>query len=204
MFLSAPPSDQLVKDVYDAANVEDGYVANYLRLWCWRPDVHAAFSNARALLLNRTSLTAREIAVLNTATARGLGDSYCSIAWGTKLANLIDSASAAAVLRRDAAPALSQRERALASWASAVVAQPNSATRQDVERMLAAGFSEQEIFDATTFVAFRLAFSTVNDALGAQPDPQLAKEAPPEVLASVRYGRSVAGAAADRSDRNDA
>ena len=192
MFLSAPPNDQRVQDVYDGANAEDGYVANYIRLWCWRPDVHAAFSDARALLVNQTSLSAREIAVLNSATARGLGDSYCSIAWGTKLANLIDSASAAAVLRREATPALSQRERALLSWAAAVVAQPNSMTRQDVGRLLAAGFSEREVFDATALVAFRLAFSTVNDALGAQPDRQLANGAPPEVLVNVNYGRSVA------------
>jgi alkylhydroperoxidase/carboxymuconolactone decarboxylase family protein YurZ len=33
---------------------------------------------------------------------------------------------------------------------------------------------DEEIFDATVFVAFRLAFSTVNDALGARPDLQLA------------------------------
>jgi hypothetical protein len=38
-------------------------------------------------------------------------------------------------------------------------------------------------------VAFRLAFSTVNDALGAIPDEALRNAAPVEVRSSVTYGR---------------
>jgi hypothetical protein len=39
-------------------------------------------------------------------------------------------------------------------------------------------------------VALRLAFSTINDALGAQPDAQLTQSLPPEVREAVTYGRS--------------
>jgi hypothetical protein len=56
--------------------------------------------------------------------------------------------------------------------------------------------SEREIVDATLVVAFRLAFTTVNGALGAQPDRQLADEAPPQVLESVTFGRAIGEAAA--------
>jgi len=42
----------------------------------------------------------------------------------------------------------------------------------------------------TVFVALRLAFSTINDALGAQPDPQLFESAPAQVAAAVNYGPS--------------
>jgi hypothetical protein len=41
-------------------------------------------------------------------------------------------------------------------------------------------------------VALRLAFSTINDALGAQPDGALARALPPEVRQAVTYGRPVA------------
>ena len=191
MFLSAPPDDEVVQAIYRDSKSEEGYVQNYVRLWCWRPDVHNAFSGTRGLLLDRTTLSEREIAVLNSTTASVLGDSYCSIAWGTRLAKVSDSATAAAVLRREETPGLSQRERALVAWATAVVAHPSGTTRQDVEALQSSGFSEREIFDATLLVAFRLAFSTVNDALGAQPDQQLANAAPPEVLESVNFGRSV-------------
>ena len=53
----------------------------------------------------------------------------------------------------------------------------------------AVGFDEGQIFAITTFIALRLAFSTVNDALGAQPDAVLAAAVPPEVHAAVTFGR---------------
>ena len=51
------------------------------------------------------------------------------------------------------------------------------------------GVDDREIFEATAFVAFRLAFSTVNDALGAAPDKQLADDAPHAVRDAVSFGR---------------
>ena len=45
----------------------------------------------------------------------------------------------------------------------------------------ATALNDREIFETTAFIAFRLAFSTVNDALGALPDPQLAAELLDEV-----------------------
>ena len=46
-----------------------------------------------------------------------------------------------------------------------------------------------EIFAITTFVALRLAFSTINDALGAGPDSQLGASTPAPVLSAVSFGR---------------
>ena len=178
MFLSNPPEDETVRKMFDEVETDEGFVMNFARLWAWRPDVHVAYSGARQLLASKTQLSPREIAVINSTTASRIGDSYCSIAWGTKLAGLTDAETAAAVLQGNDVPALTARERALRAWASAVVDDPNSTTREDVEALRKAGFSEAEIFDATVLVAFRHAFSTVNDALGARPDRQLAKKAP--------------------------
>jgi hypothetical protein len=48
-----------------------------------------------------------------------------------------------------------------------------------------------EIFTMTVFVALRLAFSTVNDALGILPDAVLDATVPPAVLDAVTTGRPV-------------
>jgi alkylhydroperoxidase family enzyme len=85
---------------------------------------------------------------------------------------------------------LNEREAALAGWARQVVRDPNAATDDDVARLRRVGLTDREIFEATTFIAFRLAFSTVNDALGAAPDQQLSAEAPALVRAAVGYGRA--------------
>jgi uncharacterized peroxidase-related enzyme len=191
MFLSNPPEDDAVRTIFADVESEEGYVMNFVRLWAWRPDIHVAFSKVRHLLASTTQLKARDIAILNATTASTIGDAYCSIAWGAKLAKLSDTATAAALLQGNDATALTERERALQAWAKAVVSDPNSTTREDVTAMQAAGLTEAEIFEATLFVAFRLAFSTVNDALGARPDRRLAQEAPAPILASVTFGRAV-------------
>jgi len=136
----------------------------------------------------------RERAILVCATAAKLGDSYCSLAWGAKLAAESDPATAAALLLRQMPAALNARERALARWAGQMVTDPNAISAAGMSSLRDAGLSDPEIFDATVFVAFRLAFSTVNDALGARPDAQLAAAAPALVRDAVSYGRDVASA----------
>ena len=107
------------------------------------------------------------------------------------MASESDPATAAAVLQRKAPAQLTARENALATWARQVVREPNAIAAADVERLRAAGVTDQQIFDVTAFIAFRVAFSTVNDALGARPDFQLAAAAPPAVRDAVDFGRSV-------------
>ncbi len=192
MFLSEPPANEATADLYARDVADDGYVANLTRLWAWRPDVFDAFTSLRKLLTDKAALSLRERAILVCAMAANLGDSYCALAWGNRLAAETDAATAAAVLQRNEAAQLTARERALATWAGQVARKPNAIATEDVDRLRAVGLTDAEIFDATAFVAFRVAFSTVNDALGARPDSQLAAAAPAEVRDAVVYGRSVA------------
>jgi alkylhydroperoxidase/carboxymuconolactone decarboxylase family protein YurZ len=122
---------------------------------------------------------------LRLAAARA----WCSLAWGMTLAAEAGAAPAAAVLTNGDDPALTARDRALAAWARKVVADPNGTTRSDIDALRNAGLDDRAIFEATAFAAFRLAFSTVNDALGVKPDSQLANMVPPEVRSAVAYGR---------------
>jgi uncharacterized peroxidase-related enzyme len=190
MFLPEPPPSAAQADLYARDVAEDGYVSNNVRLWAWRPEVCNAFIDTRKLLVPHLSM--RERAVLVCAAARAIDDSYCSLAWGHQLAKQVDATTAAALLTGDDPDSLTPREKALVAWARQVVRAPNAARREDVERLRGAGLTDQEIFDATVFIAFRLAFSTVNDALGARPDWQLALEVPREVREAVTYGRPVA------------
>jgi len=58
-----------------------------------------------------------------------------------------------------------------------------------------AGYDDGQIFSVTLFVALRLAFSTVNDALGAPPDAELVGRAPASVRTAVTFGRPPAPSA---------
>jgi len=190
MFLGEPPETDATKRLYDEDVASDGYVGNFTRLWCWRPELLEGFHALRAQLTRESQLTKREIAVLVAATASARNDSYCSLAWGARLASLAGDDAAAQVLRGRTPDALDARERALAGWARAVVRDPNATTQADVDQLRDAGLDDRAIFEATAYVALRLAFSTVNDALGAAPDVQLAGEVPPAVREAVSFGRT--------------
>lgn len=189
MFLQPPADTAEAARLYQSDLDGHGYVMNLSRLWAWRPDVCEAFSSLRSQLTARSSLSPRELGVLVCATAASLGDSYCALAWGTRLASSSNASTAAAVLRASQDHGLTVREQALSVWARTVIKNPSATVREDVETLRSAGFSEREIFEATAFIAFRMAFSTVNDALGAHPDWQMAAAAPPEVRTAVTFGR---------------
>ncbi len=192
MFIAAPEDTADTAQLYKSNADSQGFVMNLTRAWAWRPDVFEGFAALRSQLTTKSSLSNREQAVIVCATAAGLGDSYCSLAWGKKLAAEAGAELAAAVIGASAHDGLNARDQALAAWARKVVTNPNGTSPQDVNALQAAGFTEKEIFEATVFIAFRLAFSTVNDALGVKPDWELAESVPKEVGAAVTFGRPAA------------
>ncbi len=189
MFVKDLPESDALRARFEAEHAKQGYVMGYRHLWAWVSDVEDLFLAARTKLMDSTTLSSRERAVVVCAAVSGLGDSYCSLAWGKRLSDESAPDTAAAVITTGDATALTDRERALAAWARRVVRDPNATTSRDVEELRAAGLSEREIVEATVLTAFRVAFSMVNDALGASPDRQVADAAPEAVRRAVTFGR---------------
>jgi uncharacterized peroxidase-related enzyme len=188
MFLSDPPASDLAEALYDEDRESDGYVSNATRLWCWRPDVMKAFFDVRGTLAGGSGLSRADQAVLSAAAAAARSDSYCGLAWGTRLARHAGPDTAAQVMA-GATGGLDPRTAALADWARRVALDPGAATPADISRLHDAGLTDQQIFEATMLIAWRVAFTAVNAALGAQPDAQLAEGAPAAVRSAVSYGR---------------
>ncbi len=69
MFLGSPPQSEAVDALFAKALADDGYLANWLRLWAWRPDVFESYAASRGGLVAGSALTERDLAVLVTATA---------------------------------------------------------------------------------------------------------------------------------------
>lgn len=189
-FLDDAPTSPEAQSLYDEDLAESGYVWNVSRLWAYQPDTLKELFDLMSRAFRPSGMDFVRRGILVTAAASTLGDSYCSLAWGAKLSGAAEPALAAGVLS-GADVGLSDQERAMVSWARKVVKDPNAITPADVQELRAAGLADEQIFSLTVFVALRLAFSTVNDALGASPDAQLVETLPPEVAASVTYGRPV-------------
>lgn len=189
-FLAPAAETADVRELYDE-DVEDvGYVMNGSRLWAHLPQENEALFALMGRAVRAGSLTLRQRGILVAAAAATLGDAYCALAWGQKLADTADAELAAGVLTGDDT-ALTDTERALASWARRVTADPNGTSADDVAALREAGYDDTQILAITMFVALRLAFSTVNDALGVRPDRELAERVPAQVREAVTWGRPV-------------
>lgn len=187
-FLSEPAPTPRIRALYDADVRDYGYVMNLNRAWAHHPDAHDALFELLGAVARQGGLTMRDRGILVTACAATLGDSYCSLAWGRKLSEEADPELAAAVLA-GSDERLSDSERAMARWARQVARDPNGTTADDVQALRDAGHDDARIFAITTFVALRMAFSTVNDALGSEPDDELRESAPDAVRDVVTWGR---------------
>lgn len=188
-FLASVDVTPDVQAMYDDDIGETGYVMNLTRVWAHSPDVHRAFWEFLRVATKAAGLDLRRRGVLVTATASTLGDPYCSLAWGRRLANATSPETAADVVAGGES-GLADSDAALARWARKVAADGTATTRDDVRELRDAGFSDDEIFAVTAYIAGRIAFSTINDALGALPDVELGDLVPREVQAAVeRRGR---------------
>ncbi len=174
--------------LYDHDVEQLGYVMNLSRLWAHGPSLHTGLFELLARAVTAAGLTFRQRGVLVVACASTLGDAYCSLAWGKKLAEVAGEELAGSVLRGDDAP-LDPAERALARWARAMARDANATAPADVRALRDAGYDDAQILAITTFVALRLAFATVNDALGVPPDSRLEQSAPEAVREAVTFGR---------------
>jgi uncharacterized peroxidase-related enzyme len=188
-FLNEATVTPQVQAMYDEDIADDGYVWNVTRLWAHQPDLMRALFDLMSQAFRGSDLSFRQRGILVAATASTLGDSYCSLAWGGKLAGEVGAEVAADVLAGSDVH-LTAQEQAMAAWARKVVRDPNATTSPDVQELRDAGLTDEQIFAITAFVSLRLAFSTVNDALGAQPDVRLIQSLPTEVVHAVNYGRA--------------
>jgi len=177
--------------LYDDDIEEVGYVMNVSKLWAHQPTAQDGLFDLLGQAARAASLTIRQRGILVAACASALGDAYCSLAWGKKLADEAGADIAAGVLRGDD-ERLDLSERALARWARRITRDPNGTETGDVQALRDAGYDDGQIFAITVFVALRIAFSTVNDALGSRPDRELGVTVPAPVRDAVTFGRPIA------------
>jgi uncharacterized peroxidase-related enzyme len=189
-FLQRAEVSDAARSLFDEDIEEMGFVMNVTRLWAYQPGALSGLFDLMAEVTSARPFTFRERGILVTACASALGDSYCSLAWGTKLADCAGPRLAAGILRGEDGE-LSAAEQAMAAWARRVTRDPNGTSVSDVQELREAGFSDADIFAMTVYVALRVALSTVNDALGVRPDAEYQAKAPAGIRDAVTFGRPI-------------
>jgi uncharacterized peroxidase-related enzyme len=191
-FLEIPEPSADVRRLYDDDVKRVGFVMNLSRLWAHQPAFHTGLFDLINQAADAAGLTFRQRGVLVVACASALGDAYCSLAWGRRLADVAGAEVAGSVVR-GADDGLDRTERALADWARKITRNPNATAAPDVQVLRDVGYGDAQIFAITVFVALRAAFATVNDSLGTPPDGELLRSVPASVRDAVTYGRCAAG-----------
>ncbi len=169
---------------------ELGYVMNASRIWAYQPRMLTGLFDLMGMATSAARLTLRQRGILVAATCSALGDSYCCLAWGSRLARASTARTAADVILGND-HRLTTEERALAAWARAVTRDASHTTEADVQALRDVGFDDAGIFAITAFISLRIALASVNDALGARPDAALRHTTPPAVLQAITFARPI-------------
>lgn len=110
-----------------------------------------------------------ELATLSAAVR--LRSSYCSLGHGKVLAEKFVGANAiAGIIADPRSMALSPVDRAVMALADKVAAGAADMTEDDLSELRMLGMDDAEILDVVLAAAARCFFSSVLDAVGAQPD----------------------------------
>jgi len=157
-----------------------GFLTNATRLWMHDPALHDRLFDVIIGSARAAGLSVADRGVATVVATREIRDTYCPLAWGEKLSKETTPELAASVLD-GSDDLLDERGKALAAWALIVARDPQDVTAADLDGLRRAGFDDAQILNLTLFVALRIAFSTVNGALGARPEQEYLDHVDPTV-----------------------
>jgi uncharacterized peroxidase-related enzyme len=181
-----------VAAAYDRDRATLGYVANYTRVFAHRPDVLEAWRGLNGAI--KAAMDPRRYELATVAAALRLRSSYCSLAHGKVLAEQFDGPIAVAGMVSDpSAAALTDVDRAVMRLADKVAAGAAHMTEADLADLRDLGLEDAEILDVVLAAAARCFFSSVLDAVGAEPDAAY-RSLDPALREPLTVGRPIADA----------
>ncbi|MGY1639991.1 hypothetical protein ACI782_02525 [Geodermatophilus sp. SYSU D00703] len=192
-WIRTPPEDGAAGEVaaaYDRDREALGYVANYTRVFANRPAVLEAWRALNGAI--KASMDPRRYELATVAAALRLGSSYCSLAHGKVLAEEFDGwAAVTTILTDPAAAPLTPVDRAVMALADKVAAGAAHMTQDDLAGLRALGVDDTDVLDVVLAAAARCFFSSVLDAVGAEPDAAY-HSLDPDARDALTVGRPIA------------
>lgn len=178
-----------VREMYQRQQAAYGYVPNYARVFCHRPELMQAW--AALIRCVRQPMDPRTYELATLGAARALGNSYCCLAHGRRvLEHYYSAAELAALWRGEAVGAVTAADLAVVELAGRVALDAAALEPTDLDALRALGFADEAIFDVVAAAAARCFFSKINDALGVTADAPLGQQEP-ATLALLLVGRPI-------------
>jgi uncharacterized peroxidase-related enzyme len=167
---TTPPAEAegAVAAMYRRQQTTWGYVPNYAKVFCHRPEVMARWAALLAEIKRPQDLRRYELATF--AAAHELRHAPCSLAHGRALRAFFADDEIAAIAEGRLDGVLDEAEQAIVGFARQVARDASRVRAGDIGALEAAGLGAAEIFDIAAAAAARAFFTKLLDALGVQMD----------------------------------
>lgn len=157
-----------VAELYRRQQGAWGYVPNYARVFCHRPEVMARWGQLLAEV--RRPMDTRRFELVTFAVAHELSNSACTLAHGQKLRLFFVDDDIVAMAAGQVPASLSETDVAAMDFARQMARDASAVRIEMVDRLIALGLTDAEVFDIAAVAAARAFFTQLLDGLGVQPD----------------------------------
>ena len=164
---AAEASDAL-RAMYLRQQAAWGFVPNYAKVFCYRPQVMARWGQLLAEI--KRPMAKRRFELVTFAAAHELRNSACALAHGRALREFFSDEQILAIAAGRLDGVLGQAEQALVQFARQIARDASSVSAPQVAALAAHGYGPAEIFDIAATAAGRAFFTKLLDALGVLAD----------------------------------
>ena len=161
-------ADDAVSAMYARQQSAWGYIPNYAKVFCYRPEVMARWGQLLAEIKRPMEL--RTFELVTFVAAHELRNTACTLAHGKALRAFFSDEQIVAIAAGKFDAALNEAEAALVRFARQIARDAARVTAGQVQALKDFGYSDAEIFDVAATAAGRAFFTKVLDALGVEPD----------------------------------
>ncbi|HEY3254652.1 MAG TPA: hypothetical protein VGJ91_11915 [Polyangiaceae bacterium] len=176
-FIEIPPpaeAEGALRAMYQRQQTSWGYVPNYAKVFCYRPEVLARWG--RLLAEIKRPMDKRRFELVTFAAAYELRNSACALVHGRALRPFFNDEQILAIAEGRLDGVLGEAEQELLRFARQVARDASSVSAAQVASLKQHGYSDAELFDVAAAAAGRAFFSKLLDALGVAPDSPLLAE----------------------------
>jgi uncharacterized peroxidase-related enzyme len=170
-FIHTTPPDaarDAVAEMYRRQQANWGYVPNYAKVFCHRPEVMARWGQLLAEI--KRPMDKRRFELVTFAAAHEIKNTACTLAHGKALREFFSDEQIVSIAEGRLDGVLGVAEQALVGFARQVAKDASEVTAHDVAALKEAGITDAEVFDIAAAAAGRAFFTKMLDALGVQMD----------------------------------
>jgi uncharacterized peroxidase-related enzyme len=157
-----------VADMYRRQQAAWGYVPNYAKAFCHRPEVLKRWGQLLAQI--KRPMDRRRFELVTFVAAHQLKHSACALAHGKALREMFTDEAIVSIAEGRTENVLGDAEQAIVRFARQVAADASQVTAADVAALRELGCTDAEVFDVAAAAAGRAFFTKLLEAMGVQAD----------------------------------